>query len=145
MIWDYIASSKPLECQSVGDTALVKEIDHIQLLRTKLHQPPIPVDHVRRVGILARLKKEANRSAILISAPAGYGKTRKWASWLAECGCWKLCFAGRRGQHPVPVAGLHRGCGRTAVQPHPLARYPGPARRRPNLPPTCGAGGRPGQ
>jgi len=63
----------------------------IPILRTKLHRPPVPKDHVHRGELLGRLEEDPRRPAILVSAPAGYGKSTLVACWLKECerpGAW---------------------------------------------------------
>ena len=50
------------------------EPHHIPLLRTKLHRPPVPTDHLHRPELLERLDKGRHQPVILVSAPAGYGK-----------------------------------------------------------------------
>jgi len=54
-------------------------------LRTKLHRPPVPTDHIDRPQLLKRLDKGRRMPLILLSAPAGYGKTTLVSSWLASC------------------------------------------------------------
>jgi LuxR family maltose regulon positive regulatory protein len=41
-------------------------------------------DLVRRSGLLAALDQEQRRPLILVTAPAGYGKTTLLAQWAAE-------------------------------------------------------------
>ena len=55
-----------------------------QILRTKLHRPPLTDDLVPRPQLLAKLEKGRQRPLTLISAPAGYGKSTLMSSWLAE-------------------------------------------------------------
>jgi LuxR family transcriptional regulator, maltose regulon positive regulatory protein len=58
----------------------------ILLLATKLH-PPLPRAHlVRRPQLAARLTQGVMSPLILVSAPAGFGKTTLLAQWLAESG-----------------------------------------------------------
>jgi len=47
------------------------------VLQTKLHRPPLPVDLVKRDYLDELLNKERTRPLILVSAPAGYGKSLK--------------------------------------------------------------------
>lgn len=54
----------------------------IPLLRTKLHRPPVPTVHVRRARLLERLDKGGDQPVILVSAPAGYGKSMLVSCWL---------------------------------------------------------------
>jgi ATP/maltotriose-dependent transcriptional regulator MalT len=51
-------------------------------LRTKLYRPPVPTDHIHRPQLLKRLDEDHQRPLILVSAPAGYGKTTLVSCWL---------------------------------------------------------------
>ena len=55
----------------------------IPLLQTKLHIPPLRVDRLSRPRLLARLEEglRPETRLILLSAPAGYGKTALLAEW----------------------------------------------------------------
>lgn len=52
------------------------------LLSTKLHRPPLAVDHLHRQHLLDRLNQHRHRPLTLISTPAGYGKTTLVSCWL---------------------------------------------------------------
>ncbi len=54
------------------------------LLRTKLFVPPIRSDRVPRPRLFERLSRGLDKALILISAPAGYGKTTLVSNWLGE-------------------------------------------------------------
>ena len=56
----------------------------IPLLQTKLHIPPLRADRVSRARLLARLDEglRPENRLILLSAPAGYGKTALLAEWI---------------------------------------------------------------
>jgi LuxR family maltose regulon positive regulatory protein len=56
----------------------------IPLLQTKLHIPPLRADRVSRTRLLARLDEGLRPEIrlILLSAPAGYGKTALLAEWV---------------------------------------------------------------
>jgi LuxR family maltose regulon positive regulatory protein len=56
----------------------------IPLLATKLHIPPLRQDFVPRRRLLDRLESGLQRKLILISAPAGYGKTTLLSEWHAS-------------------------------------------------------------
>jgi LuxR family maltose regulon positive regulatory protein len=58
---------------------------NIPLLRTKLYRPPVPVGHIHRSALLGRLEENSHRPLILVSAPAGYGKTTLVSCWLEAC------------------------------------------------------------
>jgi LuxR family maltose regulon positive regulatory protein len=52
------------------------------LLRTKLYRPRVTDDFVTRPRLLDRLERGLQRKLIVVTAPAGYGKTTLIASWL---------------------------------------------------------------
>ena len=52
------------------------------LIQTKLHRPPIPNDLVPRPRLTEWLNQHCQRPLVLISAPAGYGKSTLISSWL---------------------------------------------------------------
>jgi LuxR family maltose regulon positive regulatory protein len=54
------------------------------LLRTKLFTPAIRPDYVNRPQLAAMLNIGLNKPLVLISAPAGYGKTTLVSNWLNE-------------------------------------------------------------
>jgi len=60
--------------------------DHpgIPLLATKLYAPPARPGLVARPRLLLRLDRGLDARLILVSAPAGYGKTTLVSAWLAE-------------------------------------------------------------
>ena len=56
-----------------------------QLLLTKLYIPPLRQKIVSRPRLIERLNEGLHRKMILISAPAGFGKTTLVSEWLADC------------------------------------------------------------
>ena len=56
------------------------------LLTTKLQVPQIRSERVPRSRLVARLQQGLAYKLILVSAPAGYGKTTVLCEWLATCG-----------------------------------------------------------
>lgn len=54
------------------------------LLRTKLHRPPVAMDHLHRKHLLDRLNSRIDRPLTLVSAPAGYGKSTLVSCWLED-------------------------------------------------------------
>jgi LuxR family transcriptional regulator, maltose regulon positive regulatory protein len=56
------------------------------LLSTKLQAPQIRLERVPRLRLVERLQQGLAHKLILISAPAGYGKTTLLCEWLATCG-----------------------------------------------------------
>lgn len=65
-----------MSLSTVGDT----------ILSTKLHVPLVPEQVVQRVGLFEQLDQGLTRKLILVSAPAGFGKTTLAAMWLEERG-----------------------------------------------------------
>ncbi|MDT8304733.1 MAG: LuxR C-terminal-related transcriptional regulator [Anaerolineae bacterium] len=63
-----------------------------QLLATKLRVPPRSSELVPRARLLDRLDQGLQRKLILVSAPAGFGKTTLVAEWVARRAS-EVCFA----------------------------------------------------
>ena len=55
-----------------------------KLLRTKLFVPPLQSNCVNRPRLIEQINRGLEKALILISAPAGYGKTTLVSSWLNE-------------------------------------------------------------
>jgi LuxR family transcriptional regulator, maltose regulon positive regulatory protein len=53
------------------------------LLKTKLHVPQPRAIRIKRPALVARLQQSLEKKLILVSAPAGYGKTTLISEWLA--------------------------------------------------------------
>ena len=54
------------------------------LINTKLRPPRLPVGYITRPRLLAQMDRGLERDFILISAPAGYGKTLLATDWLHQ-------------------------------------------------------------
>jgi len=54
------------------------------LLRTKLYTPPVRASQIARPRLVDLINSGLDRSLILVSAPAGYGKTTLISRWLKE-------------------------------------------------------------
>ncbi|MGH3419847.1 MAG: AAA family ATPase, partial [Streptosporangiaceae bacterium] len=54
------------------------------IVATKLHVPELPADRVSRPSLVAELRDGSRARLILVSAPAGTGKTTVLASWRAD-------------------------------------------------------------
>ena len=52
------------------------------MLLTKLHIPPVGNNIVHRVDLIEKLNSGLSRKLILVSAPAGYGKTTLISDWI---------------------------------------------------------------
>ena len=68
-----------------------------QLLTTKLYIPPTRPEIVPRPRLIERLNEGASRKLILISAPAGFGKTTLLINWVG------------RINHPVAWLSVDKG------------------------------------
>ncbi|HEU0000118.1 MAG TPA: LuxR C-terminal-related transcriptional regulator [Ktedonobacteraceae bacterium] len=55
------------------------------ILATKLYIPPLRPEVVSRPRLIKRLNEGLHRKLILISAPAGFGKTTLVSEWVAAC------------------------------------------------------------
>jgi LuxR family maltose regulon positive regulatory protein len=51
-------------------------------LKTKLYIPPVRSELVSRPRLIERLNTGLNRKLILVSAPAGFGKTTLLSEWI---------------------------------------------------------------
>src|SRR5262249_10846458 len=58
-------------------------VDRLPLLLTKLTPPPARPDCVRRERLFEQLDRSIARRLLLVSTPAGYGKTTLLSSWYA--------------------------------------------------------------
>jgi LuxR family maltose regulon positive regulatory protein len=56
------------------------------VLATKLYIPPPLPKGVLRPRLFERLNKDLYRRLVLVSAPAGFGKTTLVSEWVASCG-----------------------------------------------------------
>jgi LuxR family maltose regulon positive regulatory protein len=79
-----------------------RSLDRVQgmstlLLRTKLHVPPVRQELVSRPRLLEQLDLGLHRKLVLVSAPAGFGKTTLLSEWIA------------RRQRPVAWVSLDKG------------------------------------
>ncbi len=69
-----------------GDGAVPSVVGQSELLlSTKLFVPAPRPNRVSRPRLAAQLNACLDKALVLISAPAGYGKTTLVSSWLAEC------------------------------------------------------------
>jgi LuxR family maltose regulon positive regulatory protein len=75
----------------------------VLLLRTKLHRPRIPAPLVRRSRLESRLNRGLDRGLILVSAPAGFGKTTLVSQWLETCSCPAAWLSLREEDSDLPT------------------------------------------
>ncbi|MCC7450747.1 MAG: helix-turn-helix transcriptional regulator, partial [Anaerolineae bacterium] len=90
-----------------------------QLLSTKLYVPPLPPARVKRAHLIQKLNRgmQPGCKLILVSAPAGFGKTSLLSEWIAQAKInsawlsldegdndpvrfWDYCIAALRGCYP---------------------------------------------
>jgi LuxR family maltose regulon positive regulatory protein len=55
------------------------------LLKTKLYRPLVRPELVLRPNLIKRLDEGLNSKVIMVSAPAGYGKTTLVSAWVSQC------------------------------------------------------------
>lgn len=59
--------------------------DQLFILKSKVAIPPVRKRAVERTSLIGRLNAGAERGFVLVSAPAGFGKTTVLAQWAAHC------------------------------------------------------------
>jgi LuxR family transcriptional regulator, maltose regulon positive regulatory protein len=57
------------------------------IIATKLFKPALRPEMIRRPHLIARLDQGRQQQLILVSAPAGFGKTTLVSEWVSGCGC----------------------------------------------------------
>ncbi|HMN26730.1 MAG TPA: hypothetical protein PKE45_01150, partial [Caldilineaceae bacterium] len=72
------------------------------LLTTKLHRPPVDVTWVARPALLNRLQQGLTGKLILISAPAGFGKTSLISQWIDQFSVPNLADGLNKATHHPP-------------------------------------------
>ncbi|RME97043.1 MAG: hypothetical protein D6768_20620 [Chloroflexi bacterium] len=60
------------------------DLEILPLIQTKLHRPMVVGDLIERLHLLRRLDMHCDLPLILVSAPAGYGKTTLVNQWLDQ-------------------------------------------------------------
>ena len=82
----------------------------VPVLVTKLRRPSTPLLLIARPRLLDQLTAYGDRRLILVSAPAGYGKTALVSHWLeVSRRRLRLALAGRAGQRPGHLPALPGG------------------------------------
>jgi len=61
---------------------MASSVSEPSLLQTKLHRPRLPKDLITRTRLLEWLNKDINHQLILVTAPAGFGKSTLVGTWL---------------------------------------------------------------
>ena len=69
------------------------------LLSTKFIIPPARAEWISRPRLLERLDQASEFRLVLISAPAGYGKTTLLSAWVADRKAFALDDILARGRH----------------------------------------------
>ncbi len=72
----------PIEGKAVADQALPDQRE--PLLRTKLFVPFVGARRVARPGLIDAINRSLHLALILVSAPAGFGKTTLLVEWAAQ-------------------------------------------------------------
>ncbi len=69
--------------QSQSEAPVVEGVSAaMPLLATKLHRPQLPAHFLRRQRLLDQLEENRELPLVMVSAPAGYGKSTLVAEWL---------------------------------------------------------------
>ncbi len=76
--------STPSTSSQSSSSADIVAVDRHSLLTTKLRLPRLPMQHVSRPRLLARLEQAVQRPVTLVSAAAGSGKTTLLAAWAGQ-------------------------------------------------------------
>ena len=86
MAGDFHSSSAQRQRSTIPDCwpTMIEHHHNIPLLATKLFVPSIRPRLVERPQLLGKLDETENSKLVLVTAPAGYGKTTMIASWLAK-------------------------------------------------------------
>ncbi len=66
------------------DKQLTTRTELLSFRRTKLYRPPVADDYVCREDLQARLGRVNKQQIIVVSAPAGYGKTTMISHWIDQ-------------------------------------------------------------
>lgn len=66
---------------------MTDNITPLYFLNAKLYRPPLPDDHILRPRLLAQLEKAKHSQVVMVSAPAGYGKTTLVRAWIDHLHC----------------------------------------------------------
>ncbi len=90
---DCVIQGKIFLSYAISNTILEAYINHVstqqkeppEILRTKLHTPPITQELVARPHLIEYLNARRVQPLILVSAPAGYGKSTLISHWLDTC------------------------------------------------------------
>ena len=67
--------------------------NHSPFIQTKLHRPPVPINHAHRTHFLERFEPHRLRPLTLTTNPAGYGKSILVSSWLEINECPSALFS----------------------------------------------------
>ena len=77
----------------------------MNLLATKFHRPSLPTRWVQRPKLTQKLDEglESNRQIILVSAPAGFGKTSCIVEWVNTLDHWQVAWLSLDSSDDDPV------------------------------------------
>ncbi len=87
----------------------------LDLPAPKFTAPRVRTEFVRRTELLGRLERERARPLMLVTAPAGYGKTTLLTQWTKELGCpiaWVALDEGDRDPDVLAASVAHALAGR---------------------------------
>jgi LuxR family transcriptional regulator, maltose regulon positive regulatory protein len=78
------AAAQGTEVVAARDGGSTAALDWDGLLATKLHRPRLQPEYVRRQRLIDRLEESLASGLVLVSAPAGFGKTTLLADWADQ-------------------------------------------------------------
>jgi hypothetical protein len=61
--------------------------NHSRFIQTKLHRPPVPINHAHRTHFLERVEPHFQQPHTLTTNPAGFGKSILVSNWLETNDC----------------------------------------------------------
>ncbi len=73
------------------------------LLRAKMHHPTLPDDHISRPRLLAQLGEIKHQQVVMVTAPAGYGKTTLVSAWIEQLHCPSAWLSLDKGDNDLSV------------------------------------------
>ncbi len=87
---------------NIDDSENLASDQNMYLIKTKFHIPSIRTDQLARAHLIDLINSGLDRALILVSAPAGYGKTTLASRWLKESGiasAWVSLDSGDNDPH----------------------------------------------
>jgi len=92
-------------------------VERYPLLITKLYIPRLDTKLLPRLHLLERLSQAANRPIVLVTAPAGWGKTTLVACWSQQAGYPVGWLSLDEGDNDLARFWLHLSAGLQQIRP----------------------------